>query len=113
VEGALADYYDCVFDFGAGHSTYDDPVHLARARQALAPFANVVLVLPSPDPAESVRVLHARRPGVASDDVDLAVYAVAHPANWLLARHVVYTESRVAEETRDEILHLLRVAPPH
>jgi hypothetical protein len=112
VERALADYHDCVFDFGAGHSVYDDPAHLARARHALAPFPNVVLVLPSPDPTETARVLRARRPRSAAEDFDLAAYAATHPANRLLARRVVYTEGRGPEATCDALLHQLGRASP-
>ena len=45
VERVLADYRDCVFDFGAGHSVYDDAVQIERASRALRSFRHVVLVL--------------------------------------------------------------------
>src|SRR5262249_21129849 len=48
----LADYPNSVIDFGGGHSTYDDPALFARVQSALAPYPNVVLLLPSPDPDE-------------------------------------------------------------
>jgi hypothetical protein len=107
LERVLADYHDCVFDCGAGHSVYDDPAHLARAQRALAPFPNVVLVLPSPDPVTAASVLRARRPPPSDDGFDLATYAASHPANRLLARHVVYTEDKTPEETRGEVLDRL------
>lgn len=107
VEHALSDYHDCVFDFGAGHAVYDNPIHLARAQQALAPFPNVVLVLPSPDPVVAARMLRTRRPLPVDDGFDLAAYAVSHPSNRLLARHVIYTEGKTPEATSNEILQLL------
>ena len=60
VQRVLADHRNCVIDFGAGHSVYEDPRLFERARRALAPYRNVILLLPSPDPDESVRVLRER-----------------------------------------------------
>ncbi len=108
VERCLAEHRDGVIDFGAGHSVYDDPALLARAGQILAPYDNVVLVLPSPDVAESVRILHARRPLAPDRGVDLHAYAVSHPANHALAKLVVYTQGKTPEETRDAILALTK-----
>lgn len=47
-ERLLADHRHCVMDLGAGHSHYEDPVLFERVRCALAPYRNVVLLLPSP-----------------------------------------------------------------
>ena len=60
VERVLADHHDCVIDFGAGHSVYEDDAAFRRVQQALAPYPNLVLVLPSPDPDESIRILFER-----------------------------------------------------
>ncbi len=107
VERALVEHRGAVFDFGAGHSVYDDPAHLARAQQLLAPYPNVVLVLPSPDADESIRVLRRRLAQPSDDDFDLTAYAVNHPANRLLARLVVYTQGKTPAATCDEILDRL------
>ena len=42
VERLLADHKNCVIDFGAGHSVYEDDALFARAAWALKPFRNVV-----------------------------------------------------------------------
>jgi hypothetical protein len=85
---------------------YEDDALFARARAALAPFANVVLLLPSEDPEESIRVLRARGGGSAPapNEFDFVAHFVRHPSNQDLATVVVYTEGKTPEETRDEIL---------
>jgi hypothetical protein len=75
----------CVFDFGAGHSVYEDPALFARARAALAPFANVVLLLPSPDPDESVLRRRQRDGECADGGLDFHEHFVRHPSNRALA----------------------------
>ena len=106
LERVLAERRDCVIDLGAGHSVYEDDALFARARAALAPFANVVLLLPSEDPEESIRVLRARGGGSAPapNEFDFVAHFVRHPSNQDLATVVVYTEGKTPEETRDEIL---------
>ena len=113
VERVLADYRDCVFDFGAGHSVYDDPAQAARARKALAPFRNVVLLLPSPDPDEAVRELRVRigpwTPKPPHEPFfDFEDYFVRHPLNRSLATITVYTAGRTPAETCDDVLRRLR-----
>src|SRR3954453_3382277 len=63
VERLLADHHDCVIDFGAGHSVFETGALFERVRKALEPYPNVVLLLPSPDPEESISVLHTRNGG--------------------------------------------------
>jgi shikimate kinase len=104
VERLLAEHQDCVIDFGAGHSVYEDDSLFARARQALAPFANIVLLLPSPDLDESVRILRERTGGGGGDGLDFDEHFTKHHSNHDLATIVVYTEGKTPEETRDEIL---------
>jgi hypothetical protein len=113
VERAVAEHRDCVFDFGAGHSVYEDPALLGRAQRALAPFAHVVLLLPAPDPAESVRVLRERRGHrpVVSGGVDFDELFVTHPSNCTLATHTIYTAGRTPEEACDELVRLVRREP--
>ena len=108
VERSLAAYPGSILDFGAGHATYDDPGLLERIGQFLAPYPSVVLLLPAFDEDEAVRLLHARRPLPPTIDLDLHRYAIAHPAPRALARQVVYTGGKEPEQTRDEILDLIR-----
>jgi shikimate kinase len=105
VERLLADHHDCVIDFGAGHSVFEDGELFERVRKALAPHPNVVLLLPSPGLEESIRVLHNRNGGgPPPGEFDLNSHFVRHHSNYDLAKIVVYTEGTTPEETRDSIL---------
>ena len=111
VERALAEHRGCVFDFGAGHSVYEDDALFARAARALAPYDNVVLLLPSPDPDESVAILRRRGGGLVSGGTDFCAHFVRHRSNRDLAKHVVHTRGRTPEQTRDDLLERLARGP--
>jgi shikimate kinase len=112
VERLLQDHQGCVFDFGAGHSVYDDEALFAKVAAVLAPYQNVILLLPSPDLDKSVEIVRERflrdqeLDGVF-DGFDLHEYFVRHPSNQRLAKQVVYTEGKSVEMTCDEILDLI------
>jgi hypothetical protein len=106
VERIVAEHPDGVIDFGAGHSVQDDPELRERLRKSLEPFPNIVLLLPSADIEESIRILEER-----CKTEEWTRYFVAHPCNHELARHVFYTEGKTPEETRDEIIARLNLLP--
>jgi hypothetical protein len=91
-----------VIDFGAGHSVQEDEQRFARLQQLLAPYPNIVLLLPSPDLDESVAIL-ADRTTLRVGDLAATRYLVTHPAYAALATHTVYTEGRTPEQTSAEI----------
>jgi adenylate kinase family enzyme len=103
-----------VIAFGAGQSVYDDPAFAARAQKALAPY-HVVLLLPSADVDESVRLLNARihlsepdLPEAFFEMIDgINRYFIEHPDNARLATLTVYTKDKSPEQTQDEILAAL------
>jgi hypothetical protein len=107
LERMLQDYRGCVMDLGAGHSVYEDDGFFERARLALAPYDNVILVLPSPDLDLSVRVLKARQALV--NGMPANRFFLTHPSNRRLARHVIYTEGETPEKTCSRILSLCGV----
>jgi shikimate kinase len=137
VERLLAEHTGCVFAFGGGHSVQEDPALFERVRKALEPYDNVVLLLPSPDLDESVRLLRERsrvkplkrllsktrrtlasllrgklpkKPQVAQGEkIDLIDHFVRHHSNHDLAKIVVYTHGKTPEQTCDEILSRLRL----
>lgn len=114
VERLLSEHQDCrcVIDFGGGHSVFEDDALFERARQALEPFENVILLLPSPDLDESVEILRDRTHRNDSDDpnaIDFCEHFVKHPSNHRLAKHVVYTKDQTPEETRDEIIRRVKL----
>jgi shikimate kinase len=99
----LEEHRNCVIDFGAGHSVYDDPAQFSRVRELLAPYPNVVLLLPSPDPEESVALLRERS-GLTRNGMAANRFFLIQLAEGGLANQVVYTAERTPEQTRDEIL---------
>jgi len=111
VERIVAEKRGGVIDFGAGHSVYKDEELLGRVERALTPVEYVILLLPSPDPDESTRVLNARFREMLEREVGqvdekllaLNEHFVRHPSNQRLAKLVVYTEGKTAEETAEEI----------
>ncbi len=99
-----------MIDFGAGHSVYERDEDFARVQAVLAPYPNVVLLLPSANLAESVAVLRDRNTPLVGD-VPLTRYLVAHPALRALATQVIYTEGKPPAETAAEIRSLARQLP--
>ena len=116
VERALSDYENCVLDFGAGHSVYEDEELFIRVQNALAPFDHVILLLPSPNPDESVEILNARFSQRLEREVGkvdtrllgLNAHFVKHPSNHKLAKIIVYTQGKSPQETCDEILEKIK-----
>lgn len=98
IERVLSDSRNCVIDLGGGHTVSDNSTRFARIEKALAPYPNVVLLLPSSDPEESLRVLKAR------GSKPLVEHFIQHPANYALAKHIVYTESLSLEQVCDDVL---------
>lgn len=106
VERLLSEHSECVIDFGAGHSVFEDDALFARVQKALEPYRNVVLLLPSADFDESVRILKERRGEIVDNGFDFAEHFVRHHSNHDLAKLVVYTKDKTPEQSRDEILAL-------
>ena len=107
----------CVFEFGAGHSVYEDCELFNRVKQILAPYPNIVLILPSPDLQESLRILLDRIRKHGSKGRDLCDeeihrinrYIVENHSNYDLAKILVCTKGKSPEETSDEICKLVRL----
>ena len=113
VERVLPDYDNCVIDFGAGHSVYDDDVLFERVKKALEPYPNVVLLLPSADKEEAIHILNTRIPPDVPAEIipwykEMNAYFVRHHANTDLATITVYTQGRTPDETCDEIIGKLK-----
>jgi shikimate kinase len=116
----FADHHDCVFDLGAGHTCLLDTERQFEVQAQLAPFATVILLLPSSDPAASITVIRDRlqrdpeRGGHvwAYDDVDFIHHWVTSGQNQRLATHVVVTGDRQPVEVADEIRTRLSARGP-
>lgn len=115
VERVLAEPTRCVTDFGAGHSVYEDANLFARVQAVLAPYPNVILILPSPDLDESVKIVNERfvqlldNEGIDIDPELLKVneHFVKHSSNHTLAKLTIYTNGKTPAETCNEILQKL------
>lgn len=107
VERLLADHHQCVIDFGAGHSVYEDETLFKRVERVLAPYSNVILLMPSFDLDESVQILKERNLGRPAVFYDINEHFVRHPSNYKLAKFTVYTKGKTPEETCNEILNLV------
>lgn len=112
VERVLAEHRDCVIDFGAGYTVQDDPALLARVGAALAPFPDVILLLPTPDPDESIAILNQRFSQLLRDEVgavdpallEVNAQFVRHPANRRLAKRIIYTNGKTPDDVSAEIV---------
>lgn len=102
VERTLAEHHG-IIHFGAGHSVYEDDALFARAQAALAPYTNIVLLLPSPDLDESVAILRQRM-RLMIGGVDHLRHLLTHPSNQELATLTVATDGRTPDEVCREIL---------
>jgi shikimate kinase len=112
VKQILADYQNSIIDFGGSNSVYSDELILAQVEKALAPYPNIILLLPSPDTAETAEILKSRlitmltKAGKSySDDLfELNDYFIKHPSNRQLAKKVIYTNGKRPEAICNEIL---------
>ncbi len=104
VERLLSERSQCVIDFGGGHSVYEDATLFQRVQQALAPYYNVFLLLPSPDLDESIKILDERNQFEVDETRSLNEFFVRHSSNYKLAKFIVYTKDKTPEETCEEIL---------
>ncbi len=110
VERLLSEQKNCVIDFGAGHSVYEDTSLFQRVQRVLAPYPNIVLLLPSSDLDESVRILNERNEYVPDGSLNINEHFVRHSSNYELARFTVYTKAKTPEETCNDILRLVGAA---
>ncbi len=113
VERVLQDHSNCVIDFGAGHSVYEDEILFTRVKNALEPYPNVILLLPSPDIGESIRILNTRIPPDVPPEIipwykETNAYFLNHHSNTDLAKITVYTQNKAPDETCDEIIGKLK-----
>lgn len=112
VEKVLADHGHGVIDFGASNSVYEDPRLLARVENALAPYPNVILLLPSADLDESVALLNHRLTHMLKESggeirhelFEINEHFIRHPSNHQLAKVVIHTKDKTPGEICDEIL---------
>jgi adenylate kinase family enzyme len=104
VERGVAEHRNMVMDFGGGHSVYEDPALFERVKRALEPFPNVVLVLPSPDKAESLQILKERELTYITPVWEWKEWMLRQLAAADFAKKRVYTNGKDLQQIADEIL---------
>ena len=105
----LSECDNCVIDLGAGHSVYEEAALFKKVQQALAPYPNVVLVLPSSDPDESIRILKERNSDLSESTHAINELFIQHPSNAQLAKLTIYTEGKTPTESCQEILDKVKL----
>ena len=116
VERAIAEFENCVVDFGAGHSVYEEQGLFSRVEKALKPVKNVIQILPSPDLDRSVEIVNQRFSELMIREVgkidpellQLNEHFVRHPSNHLLAKKTIYNEDKKPAEIADEIINWIQ-----
>lgn len=109
IERSLADHTGCIFDLGGGPIVFENDLQRNQIKRALAPFGNVIRLLPSPDPDKSIQILQQRGShliGVNGQGFNWSAFFVNHPQNQALAKYEVYTEGKTPAESCAEIIAL-------
>jgi hypothetical protein len=75
--------------------------------QAL-PNKNVILLLPSPDPEESIAILNEREPWLMEMNPNINEHFIRHNSNYELATHIVYTNDKAPQEVCMETTHRIQ-----
>lgn len=104
VKRVLESFSNCVFDFGGGHSVYEDEALFAQVRELLVPYPHVVLLVPSPNQEESIQILHAHDYYDSEGQRQVNEHFIRHHSNYDLAKHIVYTKNKKPDQVCDEIV---------
>lgn len=112
----IAESPGAVIAFGAGHSHFEDDEYSDAIRPAFQ-VAFVVLLLPSPDPIESVRVLRercAKDKGTdwVRDGHDFLTEWTTSSQNLALANCVIYGNGRTAAEIATDVARAAEGSAP-
>lgn len=105
IERILDDHQNCIFDFGGGSAVAGLDFDFDRIKQALDPYENIVLLLPSADKEESLKFIDKRRK-IESFNRELIEYLVSNPINYKIAKHTVFVKDKTPEEVCNEVLSI-------
>ncbi|KAH7153847.1 hypothetical protein DER46DRAFT_612058 [Fusarium sp. MPI-SDFR-AT-0072] len=96
-------FYGKIFDFGAGHSIFENKEKLDHVVELVSTYKGVFLILPCEDTNEALRIMEERR----GHELSYNQHFLNHPSNKTLAKHIVYTKDISPGRSADEILELL------
>jgi len=100
IKKILTEYSDCIFDFGAGHSVYEDDKMFNEAKELLADFKHVILMLPTSDIQESLDFLAKR----SNEDAGAMKHFMSHHSNYDLCKHIVYVKNKSEDDIVKEVI---------
>ncbi len=103
IERILADHRNCIFDFGGGTTVCEYEYNFERMELALAPYSNVVLLIPSEDKKESLDIIYDRM-NIKPNGFTMIEYFVSNEAPYKLAKHTVYVKGKSPEQIGNEVL---------
>jgi shikimate kinase len=102
----LRDYTSGVLELGGGHPILPDADKQARVNEALAPFRNVVLLLPDASLQTSLNILKQRQKPERLHP-DLNELFLEDNRFFELAKFVVYTQDKSPTEVCQKIIEIL------
>ena len=100
----LAEHHHGVLELGGGHPIVPAPEHQAQVARALAPHPYVILLLPTPDKAESLAILRSRQKPKRLTEGDWNERFMEDDQFVRLAKHIIYTADKTPEETCQAII---------
>jgi shikimate kinase len=104
----LASHDHGVLDLGGGHPIVPDQAKQEVIKKALAPYEHIFLLMPTPDPDESIRILRKRNQlADGQPDLNALYFQNGNRVFWEIAKFAVYTEGKTAEQTHLEVMRLL------
>lgn len=97
-----------VIDFGAGHSIYENPIMFYEMKKLITKFKNVILILPSEDLNESLRIINERISTRDVNDLNQRMannkHFIESPCNYELSTDIIYTNNMSLDEITNTIL---------
>lgn len=99
-----------VIDFGGGHSVYENPLMFYEFKKLLSRFKNVILILPSQNMEESLKILSERlkerNPMTYEKNIQTNEHFVKSACNYELAKNILYTKDKDIISIINEINYL-------
>ena len=108
IKRTLEEHRDCIIDFGAGQTVFENKDKLAQVEKLIESYPNVIPLLPSQDPDESVVVLRDRlRQRTSINGIPLILYLITHHSNYALETARIYTDGKTPTGSKKEIIKVL------
>lgn len=94
-----------IIDFGAGHSIYENPLMFMEFKKLISQFENVVLLMPSENKEESLKIVNERIKQRGVDDFKLKdnKHFIESNCNYEVATIIEYTNGKTIEQISSEI----------